>query len=86
MIIPLIQPSAEYNLCLETLLSSLCCLTEGPEAIERCRAEEFGLASILEETIKARQDKDECKEIVEYSQTLLKKIFVSEKDSEITDR
>lgn len=86
MIIPLIQPSAEYNLCLETLLAALCSLTESTEAVERCRSEEFSLASTLEEILKVAQDKDECKEIVEYSQTLLKNIFEAEKDSEITDR
>lgn len=87
MIIPLIQPSAEFNLCSETLLSALCCLTaENTEAIERCRTEEFNLASTLEEIIKVAHDKDECKEIVEYSQTLLKNIFDSEKDNEFTDR
>lgn len=86
MIIPLIQPSAEYSICLETLLSALCCLTESTEGIERCRSEEFGFANTLEEIVKVANDKDECKEIVEYSQNLLKNIFDSEKDGENTDR
>ncbi|XP_055305643.1 hsp70-binding protein 1 [Sitodiplosis mosellana] len=86
MIIPLIQPSTEYNICLETLLSALCSLTESNEAIERCRTVEFNFASTLDEIIKVAHDKDECKEIVEYSRLLLKNIFDSEKDGENTDR
>lgn len=86
MIIPTIQPQESYTMCLETALSVLCILTENSEAIDQCRAPEFNFKKTLEEVIQVAGDKPECREIVEYSQLLLKQIFDSKSDPEITDR
>lgn len=86
IISPLIQPSADYNVCLETLLSALCSLTECPEAVERCRTGGINFANTLETIVKLGSDKPECKEMVEYSQKLLKRVFDSRQEAEVTDR
>lgn len=86
LILPTIQPKSEYNILLETTLSVLCLFTEDSEAITRCQLSEFNLKSQLEEIIQMAGDKPECKEIVEYSETLLKRLFDSKLDVEITDR
>ncbi|XP_031632330.1 hsp70-binding protein 1 [Contarinia nasturtii] len=85
-ILPLIKPSSDYNICVETLLSALCSLIECREAIERCRTEGNNFANTLEEVIKLGIDKPECKEIVDYSHVLLKNIFDSGQEGEVTDR
>lgn len=85
-ILPLIEPSADYNICLETLLAALCSLTEHREAIDRVRTFESNFANTLEEIIKLGNNKPECKETVDFSHTLLKNIFDSVHESEFTDR
>lgn len=83
IIVPLIQPQVEFNVCLETLLSVLCSLIDCTGVIETCRSQ-CGFKEILEEIIKVGGDKPECNEIVEYSQTLLKRIYSP--IDEISDR
>lgn len=86
LLIPLIHQRNDYNVCLETLLSALCSLTEHNEAIECCRTQDFNLKNTLEGIVQQLEKKPECGEIVEYAQNLLKRITVSKQDVEITDR
>lgn len=84
MIIPLIQPKTEYDICLETVLSVLCSVVENPRAFENSSYSDFG--ATLEQIIKLVGGKPECKETVEYSQTLLKHMSNAKQQNEITDR
>lgn len=86
IITPLIQPTTEYNDCLETLLSLLCCLTEQPETVKQYLEGGNNLAVILAEIVKLGNDKPECKEIVEYSQTLLENLFKPNQEPGTKDR
>lgn len=85
-ILPIIQPKTDYDVVLETALSALCLFTENNEAASRCQSPEFNLRSQLDEIIQIAGDKPECKETVEYSQLLLKRLFGSKSDIENTDR
>lgn len=85
-ILPIIQPKSDYDVLLETALSAICLITENDETFSRCRSPELNFRSQLDEIIKIAGDKPECKEIVEYSQILLKRLFGSKSDIEMTDR
>lgn len=85
-ILPIIQPKPDYDIVLETALSSLCLFTENDEAASRCQSPEFNFRSKLDEILQIAGDKPECKEIVEYSNVLLKRLFGSKSDIETTDR
>lgn len=85
-LLPIIQPKPEYDNVLETVLSALCLFIENDEAASRCQSPELNLRSQLDEIIQMAGDKPECKETVEYSQVLLKRLFGSQSDFETTDR
>lgn len=84
IIIPLIQPQAEYNTCLETLLLVLCTLCENTLTVDISQYADF--QGNLKEIIKLANNKPECKEIVEYCQTLIKLISDGKQQTENTDR
>lgn len=84
-VISVLKPTAEFDVRLETALSTLCILTENPEAITRCKDSDLNLKEILEEIIKLSGNKPECKETIEYCQILQKKIF-DESQIDATDR
>lgn len=71
-IVPLILPQNDYNVCLETLLSALCSLTESREANDL--TEDINFKATLEEIIKLSTDRPECEEIVGYARSLLNNI------------
>lgn len=72
LIIPLILPHCVYDVCLETLLSALCSLTENRGKNDQCCTQNF--KATLEEIVNISTDKPECAEIVEYARSLLKNI------------
>lgn len=60
----------------EHLLSALCALISNNQAmIKECQKVDLGLRIILEEKISSLSGKDECREEVNYSKTLLKSCF-----------
>ncbi|XP_058448396.1 hsp70-binding protein 1 [Malaya genurostris] len=79
-----VRPAKEYDAKLETALSTLCVLTESPEAVRRCQDANLKLKSKLESVLKLNNGKDECQEQIEYSNTLLKRCFAN--DNGGTDR
>lgn len=85
-ILPIIQPKPDYDIVLETALLALRLFTENVEAAKRCQSPEFNFRSQLDVIIQIAGDKPECKEIVEYSQVLLKRLFGSKSDIDNTDR
>lgn len=68
-IISLIRPQAEYNTCLETMLLALCSLTDG-DTSNITRFQNF--KQTLDDIMKQTNGKEECKEIIEYCEKLLK--------------
>lgn len=76
-IIDLLKPVDEYDVSVETALSVLCMLTESTDAINRCQTSELNLKSIIDNIIELAGDRPECREIVEYAQLLLRKVFNS---------
>lgn len=86
LMVPIIQAKSEYNILLETSLSTLCLFMENSDAIARCHSPETNLKSQLEDVIQVAGDKPECKEIIEYSQSILKRLNSSKPDIEATDR
>lgn len=85
-IVPVIQPKDDYDILLETTLAVLCTLTENADAMTRCQSSDLNLRSSLKEIIQLGADKPECKEAVDYSQTLMQRLFDSESNVEVTDR
>lgn len=81
MIVPLVQPKAEYNVALENVLALLCSLIEKANPNDFTTDANFEL--VLKDITKLGADKSECDETVEYCQKLLKLIT---KTSEGTDR
>lgn len=84
MITPLIKVESEYNVCLETLLSTLCSLTQCDLASSHHFKHEF--MKTLQDIVKISKDKPECREIAEYSEALLKNNFDLKADFEIADK
>lgn len=84
-IIPALKPSSEFDVRLETALSTLGLLTDNSAAIIRCKDADLNMKPILEEILKLAGDKPECREIVEYCRTLQHKIF-DESQTDATDR
>lgn len=74
-IIELLKPVDEYDVSVETALSVLCMLIDSPDAINRCQTSELNLKRTIDCIIALAGDKPECREIVEYAQILLQKIF-----------
>lgn len=83
-IIEILKPVDEYDVSVETALSVLCMLTESTDAINRCQTSELNLKSIIDNIIELAGDRPECREIVEYAQLLLRKVFNSTEST--TDR
>lgn len=83
-IIELLKPVDEYDISVETALSVLCMLTESSEAISRCQTSELSLKPTIDSIVELAGDKPECREIVEYAQLLLRKVFNSTETT--TDR
>lgn len=81
MIVPLVQPKADYNVALENVLSLLCALIEKASPSDFSTDANFEL--VLKEIIKLTADKSECNETVEYCQKLLQLI---KKSPDGTDR
>jgi len=74
-IIATIQPKAEYNTRLEQTLTALTNIVEGEDAIKRCQNQNLKLEEKLKQIISMGEGKEECQEQVEFSQTLLKRVF-----------
>lgn len=83
-IIELLKPVDEYDVSVETALSVLCMLTDSTDAINRCQTSELNLKQTIDSIIELADDKPECREIVEYAQILLQKVFNSTETT--TDR
>lgn len=80
----LLKPVDDYDVSVETALSVLCMLTDSSDAISRCQTSELNLKPTIDNIIELAGDKPECREIVEYAQILLRKVFNSTEST--TDR
>lgn len=84
-IISLLKPTSEYDVQLETALSTLRSLTDNCDAIARCKEVDVNLKETLEDIISKCGQKAECTEIVEYCQSLLQNVF-NDSQADSTDR
>lgn len=75
IIIELIQMQLEDNLLLEPLLSILCSLTQCELAKNRVKHE---FMKTLKNILKSSKDDEQCRDIFEYSQSLLENMFDKE--------
>ncbi|CRK94438.1 CLUMA_CG007945, isoform A [Clunio marinus] len=74
-IVETLEPKNEYSTRLEQTLSALISLVEGEEAIRRCQDENLKLKEKLNQIVSLGNGKEECDEQIEFSQTLLDRIF-----------
>lgn len=84
-IISVLRPTPEFDVRLETALSTLCLLTDNSDAVTRCKDADLNLKEILEEIKKLSGNKPECTETIDYCQTLQRKIF-DESPTDAADR
>lgn len=83
-IVTMLRPSSSYDVRLETSLSALCTFIESEDALNRCQDPELGLNKVLDDILAASAQNPACMEIVEYCNTLKRKVFNSKNDN--TDR
>lgn len=83
-IIPLLRPSNEYDVRTETALWALNILTDNADAVSQCQTSDLNLKDIIDEIINVAGNKPECRETVEYAQSILQKVFIERQEP--TDR
>lgn len=72
IIVKKIEPKQEYDICLENLLALLSSLSNDTVSLKRFYLKGFDVKRTLEVVIEC--EKSECKEIIEYSRTILENI------------
>lgn len=72
-----IEPHGDFDVQLEATLSLMNILTDNQQATFRCRESGLNLQTKLKDIIRLCDDKPECLEIVEFSHSLMDKLFVT---------